>query len=140
MSAPTFPSSYDPNHPNEAIVALPDAPLVKVSSDAGFTLSYQAPLTHRGSGPGIILFEPPSPAAGRKKANTLDPLPYFKWAEEGYAIAQIGNDIPKDEEAIKKAIQLAIELLDGQEKCTKKEKYAIFGAYSCKMYCASASL
>lgn len=130
MATPSFPTTYDPNHPNEAIVPLPNAPLVQVSKEGGFTLSYQAPLSHRGSGPGIILFEPPSPSnKNTKKANTLDPLPYFKWGEEGYAIAQIGNDLKYDEESVKNAIQKAIELLDKEEKCNVKEKYAIFGEF-----------
>lgn len=129
MATPSFPTSYDPNHPNEAIVPLPNAPLITIAKSP-FTLSYQAPLSHKGSGPGIILFEPPSPPSGTKKANTLDPLPYFKWAEEGFAIAQIGNDLEINAENIRKAMEVAIELLDKEEKCSVKDKYAIFGRFN----------
>lgn len=133
MAPPTFPSSYDPNHPNEAIVPLPNSPLVTISKDSSpYTLSYQSPLTHRGKGPGLILFEPPKPSTSNdkdfKKANTLDPLPYFKWAEEGYAIAQIGNDL--DVKDIEIAFKEAVELLDREDNCNVKEKYAILGTFN----------
>lgn len=133
MSSLPFPTSYDANHPNEAIVPLPSTPLVTIATDASSgTLSYQAPLTHRSTGPGIILFDAPSPSdTNVKKANTLDPVPFFKWAEEGYAIALIGNDLKKkdNEDGIKKSFKQALELLDREEKCNVKEKYAVFGEW-----------
>jgi carboxymethylenebutenolidase len=125
MAPPTFPTSYDPNHPNEAIVPLPNTPLLPLkSASTSYSLSYQAPLSLRGSGPGLIIFNPPKPTNHVDKAETLDPEPFFKWAEEGYGILLV-DDLKKD--ATKEAIDEAIKALDGQEKITNKEKYAVFG-------------
>lgn len=108
---------------------LPNAPFVQIASDP-FTLSYQAPLTHRGTGPGLVIFEAPAPPSGTEKANTLDPLPYFKWAEEGYGIAQVGNDVAKDQKSIGDAIGKALEVLEGAKEVDIKDKFAILGKLS----------
>ena len=48
-------------------------------------LILQPPLSRRGRGPGLILLL--DPYHGSPK--TLDPPPLQKWAEEGYAVAQV---------------------------------------------------
>ena len=51
-------------------------------------LTLQSPLSRCGRGPGLILLlDPTQPYHGSPK--TLDPPPLQKWAEEGYAVAQV---------------------------------------------------
>ncbi|KAL2264211.1 hypothetical protein VTK26DRAFT_487 [Humicola hyalothermophila] len=52
------------------------------------TISIQPPLTRRGSGPGLVLVVSATLDL-RRHEKTLDPPPLKKWAEEGYAVAQI---------------------------------------------------
>ena len=52
------------------------------------SLTLQPPLSRRGRGPGLILLlDPTQLYHGSPK--TLDPAPLQKWAEEGYAVAQV---------------------------------------------------
>ncbi|KXX82210.1 hypothetical protein MMYC01_201708 [Madurella mycetomatis] len=51
-------------------------------------VSIQPPLSRRGSGPGLVLVVPATLDLSRHD-KTLDPPPRQKWAEEGYAVAQI---------------------------------------------------
>ncbi|KAF2722922.1 NTF2-like protein [Polychaeton citri CBS 116435] len=53
-------------------------------------VSIQPPLSRRGVGPGLILILDESLDL-RKSTKTLDPPPLQKWAEEGYAVAQISS-------------------------------------------------
>lgn len=62
----------------------PSAPCVQVTSD----ISIQPPLSRRGSGPGLLLLVSAALDLSRHE-KTLDPPPRQKWAEEGYAVAQI---------------------------------------------------
>ena len=63
---------------------LPSAKAIVVSPD----IVIQPPLTRRGHGPGLVLLVP-SGLDLRGHEKTLDPPPLQKWAEEGYAVAQI---------------------------------------------------
>ena len=51
-------------------------------------LTLQPPLSRRGRGPGLILLLDPTQPYHRS-TKTLDPPPLQKWAEEGYAVAQV---------------------------------------------------
>ena len=51
-------------------------------------LSIQPPLSRRGNGPGLVLVVSAALDLSRHD-KTLDPPPLRKWAEEGYAVAQI---------------------------------------------------
>lgn len=62
----------------------PSAPLVPVTPQ----LSIQPPLSRRGHGPGLVLVVSATLDLSRHE-KTLDPPPQQKWAEEGYAVAQI---------------------------------------------------
>ena len=63
---------------------LPSAKAFRTSS----SVTIQPPLTRRGYGPGLILLVPLGlDLNGSDK--TLDPPPLQKWAEEGWAVAQI---------------------------------------------------
>lgn len=62
----------------------PSAPVVEVTAD----ISIQPPLCRRGKGPGLVLVVSAGLDLSRHES-TLDPPPRQKWAEEGYAVAQI---------------------------------------------------
>ncbi|KAF2763715.1 carboxymethylenebutenolidase [Teratosphaeria nubilosa] len=68
----------------ETPVALPSA---KPFSIADNTI-LQPPLTRLGTGPPLVLLVPPGLDL-KNSTKTLDPPPLQKWAEEGYAVAQI---------------------------------------------------
>jgi carboxymethylenebutenolidase len=70
--------------PGPADKPLPNAPVVAVAEH----IAIQPPLTRRGTGPGLILVVSANAPLGRSD-KTLDPPPQQKWAEEGYAVAQI---------------------------------------------------
>ncbi|KAL8365701.1 hypothetical protein RB595_004485 [Gaeumannomyces hyphopodioides] len=68
----------------ETPVALPSAPLRTIAPN----ILLQPPLSRRGKGPGLVLVVDASLPLGHSD-KTLDPPPLLKWAEEGYAVAQI---------------------------------------------------
>ena len=69
---------------HEDAIPLPSAKPATISSN----IVVQAPLTRRGYGPGLLLLVPTGlDLSGSEK--TLDPPPLQKWAEEGFAVAQI---------------------------------------------------
>ncbi|KAL2133307.1 hypothetical protein VTI74DRAFT_2573 [Chaetomium olivicolor] len=79
----------------------PSAPCVQVTSD----ISSQPPLSRRGNGPGLVLVVPDSLDLNRHE-KTLDPPPLQKWAEEGFAVAQIlvDDNFFGVEEQVKRAL------------------------------------
>lgn len=65
----------------------------------GSQIVIQPPLTRLGSGPGLLLLRPSRFSDCQQKNETLDPEPIQKWAEEGFAVAQItveGDGITSD--------------------------------------------
>lgn len=66
-------------------VPRPNAPSIVISP----TLTLQPPLSRRGHGPGLVLLVDPSLDLANCHDKTLDPPPLQKWAEEGYAVAQL---------------------------------------------------
>ncbi|KAL8334992.1 hypothetical protein RB598_009280 [Gaeumannomyces tritici] len=68
----------------ETPVALPSALLRTVAPN----ILLQPPLSRRGTGPGLVLVVDAGLPLGRSD-KTLDPPPLLKWAEEGYAVAQV---------------------------------------------------
>ncbi|OLN87824.1 hypothetical protein CCHL11_00536 [Colletotrichum chlorophyti] len=82
----------------------------------------QPPLSRRGSGPGLIILVEDGVSLS-KHDKILDPPPLQKWAEEGYAIAQLivasgGNGIANQ-------ISSAIEGLRALESCDEKDKFGL---------------
>ncbi|KAK4156081.1 hypothetical protein C8A00DRAFT_41354 [Chaetomidium leptoderma] len=69
---------------NAPTAQRPSAPRVQVTPE----ISIQPPLSRRGNGPGLVLVVSDALDLGRHE-KTLDPPPLQKWAEEGYAVAQI---------------------------------------------------
>ncbi|KAK8075418.1 hypothetical protein PG997_010081 [Apiospora hydei] len=101
-------------NPEKTPVPRPSAPSIVVSP----TLTLQPPLTRRGHGPGLVLLVDPSLDLSNRHDKTLDPPPLQKWAEEGYAVAQlklVPNEVVSaggllDEEELHQAIQELEEL------------------------------
>ncbi|KAK4040685.1 hypothetical protein C8A01DRAFT_15497 [Parachaetomium inaequale] len=69
---------------NAPTAQRPSAPCVQVTPE----ISIQPPLSRRGNGPGLVLVVSAALDLSRHD-KTLDPPPLQKWAEEGYAVAQI---------------------------------------------------
>ncbi|KIY45943.1 hypothetical protein FISHEDRAFT_48268 [Fistulina hepatica ATCC 64428] len=121
------PSSYDPNSPNEALVTLPNAPLVTLSANAVL----QPPLTRRGVGPGMIVFLPP---IGRQRfelstrsesEKPLDPEPVQKWAEEGFAVVGVTASTEIGAWSIDDAFTRGVDALLELKELDIKDKVAV---------------
>ncbi|KIJ56457.1 hypothetical protein M422DRAFT_110254, partial [Sphaerobolus stellatus SS14] len=104
-------------------VALPSAPLKSLTSNIGF----QAPLTRRGHGPGLIIFLPAKSIVrsddapnGSQRTKSLDPEPVQKWAEEGFAVVGITYG---HESNIEASIQIAVDSLIGSSEVDIKDKF-----------------
>jgi carboxymethylenebutenolidase len=84
------------------------------------SLTIQPPLSRRGKGPGIILVLDHY-ALLQNSDKHIDPPPLQKWAEEGYAVAQVlvpgkaedGGEFPLDR---------AVRALKEMEECDGGEK------------------
>lgn len=120
------PLKYDPNSPDEQPVPLPSAPLISITS----TLSLQPPLSRKGKGPGLLIFSPDyhSSYANVKEKKTLDPLPLFKWAEEGYAVVWIDSEKVTTRD-VQSNLERGIEELKKREEVDIKDKFGVLGRY-----------
>ncbi|KAF5370068.1 hypothetical protein D9758_001389 [Tetrapyrgos nigripes] len=117
------PQSYDPESPDEQEVALPSAPLVNLSDNAVL----QPPLTHRGTGPGLIAFLPlPSSYSARQGNKPLDPEPVQKWAEEGFAVVGIVNSREKSGWSVGTALTKGVEALLNLKELDTRDKFAVY--------------
>ncbi|WYZ40082.1 hypothetical protein EsH8_IV_000423 [Colletotrichum jinshuiense] len=85
-------------------------------------VTIQPPLSRRGHGPGLLILVEQGIDLS-KHDTVLDPPPIQKWAEEGYAVAQIvvapgSNDLANH-------VASAIESLRGLESCDNKDQFGI---------------
>ncbi|KAJ5621619.1 hypothetical protein N7528_006402 [Penicillium herquei] len=78
----------------------------------------QPPLTRLGSGPGLLILRPACFAEYQNKNETLDPEPLQKWAEEGFAVAQITIDASSTSETIHELSSQAKQHLLDLPQCT----------------------
>ncbi|KAJ5733781.1 hypothetical protein N7493_002567 [Penicillium malachiteum] len=78
----------------------------------------QPPLTRLGSGPGLLILRPACFADYQNKNETLDPEPLQKWAEEGFAVAQITLDASSTSETIHELSSQAKQHLSDLPQCT----------------------
>ncbi|KAF3806267.1 hypothetical protein GCG54_00006029 [Colletotrichum gloeosporioides] len=93
------------------------------------SITIQPPLSRRGHGPGLIILVD----AGlnlAKQDKILDPPPAQKWAEEGYAVAQVVvapglANIPND-------ITSAIAQLKALESCDDKDRFGVIACLACQ--------
>lgn len=105
---------------------LPSAPVVELSP----TLSLQPPLSRRGHGPGIIIVvsDEADPKNNTNTHKTLDPVPIQKWAEEGYAVAQLkAPSSGASSWTFREDLHQAVAALKGHESCSEKGKFAVIG-------------
>lgn len=90
----------------------PSAKPISVATD----ITLQPPLSRRGEGPGLLLIVPKN-YNGRDLADvhkTLDPEPLQKWAEEGFAVAEVRVEAGTEGAAIEHcetAIKALVDLL-----------------------------
>jgi carboxymethylenebutenolidase len=114
---------------NEETVSLPSPKPITISPN----VVIQPPLTRRGTGPGLILIVPSGlDLKGHNK--TLDPAPLQKWAEEGYAVAQIilaEGEGEKFQTHLKEAINGLAEL----KSCDSTEKMGLICTFSWLLVC-----
>lgn len=104
---------------HEESIPLPSAKPSKVSS----SVTTHAPLTRRGHGPGLILLVP-SGLDLNGSDKTLDPPPLQKWAEEGYAVAQITLS-ESEGDKFKSNLQEALDALSKLKECDSVEKVGL---------------
>jgi carboxymethylenebutenolidase len=117
------PAVYDSNSANEQPVALPSAQLVNVAKD----VVLQPPLTRRGTGPGIIIFLPPTADLTPRKVGDkpLDPKPVQKWAEEGFAVVGVTASSPQF--SVEDTISTGVNALLTLKELDTKNKFAVVG-------------
>ncbi|KAK3986828.1 hypothetical protein QBC44DRAFT_296318 [Cladorrhinum sp. PSN332] len=87
--------------------------------DISARLSIQPPLSRRGVGPGLIVVisaEAGSELSLQPSASSLDPPPRQKWAEEGFAVAQIIVEPCQKPEEVHNDISLAVKSLRALEE------------------------
>ena len=109
---------HGPEKP-EKPVYLPSARPFDVSSN----VVIQPPLTRRGHGPGLLLLIPTGiDLEGSDK--TLDPPPLQKWAEEGYAVAQIILEEAQSS-TFERHMQDAIATLSELKECDSTESLGV---------------
>jgi carboxymethylenebutenolidase len=84
-------------------------------------LRFRPPLSRRGHGPGLLLVIPKEYEEAESKNETLDPIPLHKWAEEGYAVAQVVFDESDFSAAGKRALDALIQL----NECDVKDQIGL---------------
>lgn len=107
---------------------LPNAPRVTLASN----VTLQPPLSRRGHGPGLIVIDPgydlPYIPSAELPSTTLDPVPQYKWAEEGYAVLRIAmwkTTEPGNWSLEAGFLDKAINSLKSLEQCDVKDKFGI---------------
>ncbi|KAK2466405.1 hypothetical protein APHAL10511_002047 [Amanita phalloides] len=114
------PKTYDSTSVQETHISLPSSPQINVNRD----VLIQPPLTRRGTGPGLIVFQPdPSKLEPGTKAKALDPDPVQKWAEEGFAVS--GVTISDPEPNFIQILQSCCETLSSLDQVEPKEIFAV---------------
>ena len=104
---------------HEEAIPPPSAKPVTVSSN----VILQPPLTRRGHGPGLVLLVPDGLAlSGSDK--TLDPPPLQKWAEEGYAVAQVTLD-ESEGDKFQRYLQEATDALSELKECDSTDQIGL---------------
>ncbi|KAF3069090.1 carboxymethylenebutenolidase [Daldinia childiae] len=86
-------------------------------------LTIQGPLSRRGHGPGLLLLVD-AELDLRKHEKTLDPPPLYKWAEEGFAVAQL-RVTKSDKKLLHDGIRSALSKLLALPSCDQIEKIGI---------------
>jgi carboxymethylenebutenolidase len=88
----------------------------------------QPPLTRYGRGPGLFIIRPATFADCQGQNQSLDPEPLQKWAEEGFAVAQITLDAQNSNtEAIACLGSQARQQLSDLPECTSDKSLGLIG-------------
>ncbi|OTB02826.1 hypothetical protein M426DRAFT_264062 [Hypoxylon sp. CI-4A] len=91
--------------------------------DVNSSLRILAPLSRRGHGPGLLILADVELDLG-KHEKTLDPPPLYKWAEEGFAVAQLR--VAKGEgSSIHERLRLALSELSKLSSCDQTERIGV---------------
>lgn len=85
-------------------------------------VTIQPPLSRRGHGPGLIIVVEEGINLS-KHDKILDPPPSQKWAEEGYAVAQI--TVAPGAADVAGQVTSAIESLRELDSCDEKDKFGV---------------
>ncbi|KAK2785242.1 hypothetical protein FQN52_008581 [Onygenales sp. PD_12] len=107
----------------ETPVPLPSAPPKQIHAD----LTIQPPLSRRGHGPGLVIVLP-DPIQLDEIKQTLDPPPCQKWAEEGYAVAEVKIPVASPEGSSASAVERVrkgLEALKELPECDVKDKFGL---------------
>jgi len=96
---------------------LPSAKPISVSE----TITVQPPLSRLGTGPGLLLLLPHEISL-EGSTKTLDPPPLKKWAEEGYAVAQI---VATNLRASELEIADALASLSNLSECSQSDRVGL---------------
>lgn len=99
---------------------LPSAKPYKVSEG----IQIQPPLIRRGHGPGLVILIPES-IDTKFHEKTLDPPPLQKWAEEGWAVAEI--KVFNDHSSFQDRLNGALAALQKLDACDSVEKTGLIG-------------
>lgn len=103
--------------PEELPPVLPSAKPIPVSD----TITVHPPLSRLGTGPGLLLLLPHEVDL-EGSAKTLDPPPLKKWAEEGYAVAQI---VSSNSKATDLEIADALAALSSLSGCSQSDRVGL---------------
>lgn len=107
----------------ESDIVIPPSTL---PADLGSQLTIVAPLSRRGHGPGLLLLVDENLDL-RRHDKTLDPPPQHKWAEEGYAVAQLRVAQSGEEGLVRDGLRLALSELSKASFCDQTKKIGIIG-------------
>jgi carboxymethylenebutenolidase len=90
-------------------------------------IEVQPPLTHRKTGPGIVLVLPDEPRPILPSAGFfIDPLPAQKWAEEGFCVVAI-TLAPTEVSLLKERLKSAIKRLSDMPQLSDTSKVGLIG-------------
>ncbi|KAJ5116969.1 hypothetical protein N7456_001317 [Penicillium angulare] len=122
-------------------VGLPSAKPITFGS----RIVVQPPLTRLGTGPGLFIIRPAVFSDYQEKNETLDPEPLQKWAEEGFAVAQITLHAQDENAEVVHSLNSAQKHLQDLPECTSDQHFGLivygsqsdYGGLSNDAFCAS---
>ena len=104
---------------------LPSAKPIQIGSN----VVLQPPLSRRGRGPALLIITPGEYTGrdGSGSKRILDPEPLQKWAEEGFAVAEV--KVGPHFKSFLDGCQKGIEALKSLPECTFGGKLGIIGRF-----------
>jgi len=108
---------------------LPQPSLSKIATG----INLLEPLSRKGEGPGLIILT--ELAGDSIEIRNHVPSAFYKWAEEGYAVVQVGENATNGDQSI---LSQALEALKGCRKCDQTKRIGLV-SYSPKLWNRLAS-